>query len=112
MWGFLKACQDAGLFVSFRIGPYVCAGKLSFVSPHNSTEWTLGGIPIWVKNIPGIVFRDNDPQWTDAMGTFVTKIVKEAYARKMYAFQGGPIILSQIENEYGSVEGAYKDPRG
>lgn len=28
LWGFLKACQDAGLFVNFRIGPYACAGML------------------------------------------------------------------------------------
>lgn len=75
------------------------------------TEWTLGGIPFWVKNIPDITFRDYNPQWLSVMSNFVHKITKEALARKMYAFQGGPIILSQIENEYGNVEKAYKNPK-
>jgi hypothetical protein len=30
--------------------------------------------------------------------------VQEALSRSYYYHQGGPIILSQIENEYGNVE--------
>jgi len=98
VWTFLQRCQEAGLFVNLRIGPYVCA------------EWNLGGIPVWVKDIPNIVFRDYDQPWIDAMGTFVTRFVQEGLKRNIFAHQGGPVILAQIENEYGNVEGSFSQP--
>jgi len=99
VWTFLQRCSEAGLFVNLRIGPYVCA------------EWNLGGIPVWVKDIPNIVFRDYNQPWLEAMGTFVTKFVNEALKRNAFAHQGGPIILAQIENEYGNVEGSFSKPK-
>jgi hypothetical protein len=39
------------------------------------------------------------------METFTTLIVDKLKAAKMFAGQGGPIILSQIENEYGNIMG-------
>ncbi|KAG5400294.1 hypothetical protein IGI04_014901 [Brassica rapa subsp. trilocularis] len=81
---FIKLVQQAGLYVSLRIGPYVCA------------EWNFGGIPVWLKYVPGIVFRtDNGP---------FKKIVDIMKEEKLFETQGGPIILSQIENEYGPME--------
>ncbi|KAK8949006.1 Beta-galactosidase 8 [Platanthera zijinensis] len=41
------------------------------------------------------------------MQRFTEKIVNMMQQEKLYASQGGPIILSQIENEYGNVEWAY-----
>eukprot|EP01124_Arcella_intermedia_P029327 TRINITY_DN6168_c0_g1_i6.p1 TRINITY_DN6168_c0_g1~~TRINITY_DN6168_c0_g1_i6.p1 ORF type:complete len:716 (-),score=82.12 TRINITY_DN6168_c0_g1_i6:60-2207(-) len=98
IWSFLDECERAGLYVILRIGPYVCA------------EWSLGGIPVWVKDIPNIVFRDYNEAWLTAMGDFVTRFTKEALQRNIFAHQGGPVILSQIENEYGNVESAYANP--
>ncbi|KAL5058074.1 hypothetical protein RYX36_029678 [Vicia faba] len=47
---FIKTVQKVGLYVNLRIGPYVCA------------EWNFGGIPVWLKYVPGISFRtDNEP---------------------------------------------------
>ena len=37
------------------------------------------------------------------METFTTLIVDKLKAANMFAGQGGPIILSQIENEYGNI---------
>ncbi|GAB2244626.1 hypothetical protein Droror1_Dr00000119 [Drosera rotundifolia] len=52
---FIKLVQQAGLYVHLRIGPYVCA------------EWNFGGLPVWLKCIPGINFRtDNEPFKDDA----------------------------------------------
>ncbi|KAK6144452.1 hypothetical protein DH2020_021272 [Rehmannia glutinosa] len=41
------------------------------------------------------------------MKRFTAKIVDMMKQENLYASQGGPIILSQIENEYGNVESAY-----
>ncbi|XP_019463931.1 PREDICTED: beta-galactosidase-like [Lupinus angustifolius] len=89
---FIKVVQQAGLYVHLRIGPFICA------------EWNFGGFPIWLKYVPGIAFRtDNDP-FKAATQNFTEKIVSMMKAEKLFQTQGGPIILSQIENEYGPVE--------
>ncbi|XP_010536861.1 PREDICTED: beta-galactosidase 12 [Tarenaya hassleriana] len=89
---FVKLVQQAGLYVHLRIGPYVCA------------EWNFGGFPVWLKYIPGIAFRTDNGPFKAAMQKFTEKIVGMMKAEKLFETQGGPIILSQIENEYGPVE--------
>jgi hypothetical protein len=92
---FLQVCADAGLFVNLRIGPYACA------------EWNYGGFPIWLKFEEGIVFRTENKPWLDNMKTFTQRVLQEVepYLNR----NGGPIILAQIENEYGGMEGYYGD---
>ncbi|GKD87884.1 beta-galactosidase 6-like protein, partial [Tanacetum coccineum] len=47
---FIKQVQQQGLYVSLRIGPFIEA------------EWGYGGLPFWLHDVPGIVFRtDNEP---------------------------------------------------
>ncbi|KAM7272445.1 hypothetical protein ACFE04_027108 [Oxalis oulophora] len=70
---FIKTLQRVGLYAHLRIGPYVCA------------EWNFG---FHVAKT--------------AMQGFTQKIVQMMKNEKLFASQGGPIILSQIENEYGS----------
>uniref|UniRef100_A0A151UDB1 beta-galactosidase n=1 Tax=Cajanus cajan TaxID=3821 RepID=A0A151UDB1_CAJCA len=41
------------------------------------------------------------------MKNFTTHIVDMMKREKLFASQGGPIILAQIENEYGNVMGSY-----
>ncbi|KAM7529661.1 hypothetical protein LguiB_033071 [Lonicera macranthoides] len=86
---FLKTVQKAGLYAHLRIGPYVCA------------EWNFGGFPVWLKFVPGISFRTNNEPFKVAMRGFTQKIVNLMKSQNLYQSQGGPIILSQIENEYG-----------
>ncbi|EOY14877.1 Beta-galactosidase 5 isoform 2 [Theobroma cacao] len=86
---FIKTVQKLGLYVHLRIGPYVCA------------EWNFGGFPVWLKYVPGISFRTDNEPFKRAMQGFTQKIVQMMKNEKLFASQGGPIILSQIENEYG-----------
>ncbi|KAH6796748.1 beta-galactosidase 3 [Perilla frutescens var. hirtella] len=86
---FVKTIQKAGLYVHLRLGPYVCA------------EWNFGGFPVWLKYVPGISFRTDNEPFKMAMKGFAEKIVHLMKSENLYESQGGPIILSQIENEYG-----------
>ncbi|KAG8385614.1 hypothetical protein BUALT_Bualt03G0063400 [Buddleja alternifolia] len=92
---FVKDVQEAGLFVHLRIGPYACA------------EWNYGGFPVWLHFIPGIQFRTTNDLFKGEMERFLAKIVNLMKAENLFASQGGPIILAQVENEYGNVEWAY-----
>ncbi|XP_062210627.1 beta-galactosidase 6-like [Phragmites australis] len=96
--GFVKAVADAGLYVHLRIGPYVCA------------EWNYGGFPLWLHFIPGIKFRTDNEPFKAEMQRFTAKVVDTMKGAGLYASQGGPIILSQIENEYGNIDSAYGAP--
>ncbi|PON99542.1 Glycoside hydrolase [Trema orientale] len=86
---FIKTIQKAGLYAHLRIGPYVCA------------EWNFGGFPVWLKYVPGISFRTDNEPFKRAMQGFTEKIVGLMKSEHLFESQGGPIILSQIENEYG-----------
>ncbi|XP_044945975.1 beta-galactosidase 1-like [Hordeum vulgare subsp. vulgare] len=88
---FFKEVQDAGMYAILRIGPYICG------------EWNYGGLPAWLRDISGMQFRMHNNPFEQEMETFTTLIVDKLKEAKMFAGQGGPIILSQIENEYGNV---------
>ncbi|CAM8962200.1 unnamed protein product [Rhodiola kirilowii] len=92
---FLKVVAKAGLYAHLRIGPYVCA------------EWNYGGFPLWLHFIPGIELRTDNEPYKREMQRFTTYIVNLMKQEKLYASQGGPIILSQIENEYGNIQSGY-----
>uniref|UniRef100_A0A1D1XE55 Beta-galactosidase n=1 Tax=Anthurium amnicola TaxID=1678845 RepID=A0A1D1XE55_9ARAE len=92
---FVKLVGSSGLYLHLRIGPYACA------------EWNFGGFPVWLRDIPGIEFRTNNEQFKNEMQRFVTKIVDLMRQEVLFSWQGGPIILLQIENEYGNIEGSY-----
>ncbi|XP_059453357.1 beta-galactosidase 16-like [Corylus avellana] len=94
---FIKEVQAQGLYLCLRIGPFIEA------------EWNYGGLPIWLRDVQGIVFRSNNEPFKYHMGRFVTKLVNMMKSERLYASQGGPIILSQIENEYGNVEKAFHE---
>ncbi|KAK6939901.1 D-galactoside/L-rhamnose binding SUEL lectin domain, partial [Dillenia turbinata] len=89
---FMKEIQTQGLYACLRIGPFI------------QGEWAYGGLPFWLHDIPGIVFRSDNEPFKFYMQNFTTKIVNLMKSENLYASQGGPIILSQIENEYQNVE--------
>lgn len=95
---FIKLIQQAGLFASLRIGPYVCA------------EWNYGGFPVWLHYLPEMEFRTDNKPFKKEMQKFTSKIVEMMKERQLFYSQGGPIILSQIENEYGVVDYYYGAP--
>ncbi|GJN18569.1 hypothetical protein PR202_gb05741 [Eleusine coracana subsp. coracana] len=95
---FIKLVKQAGLYVHLRIGPYVCA------------EWNFGGFPVWLKYVPGISFRTDNEPFKAEMQKFTTKIVNMMKSEGLFEWQGGPIILSQIENEFGPLEWDQGEP--
>ncbi|TVU19482.1 hypothetical protein EJB05_35633 [Eragrostis curvula] len=92
---FIKEIQAQGLYVSLRIGPFIEA------------EWKYGGFPFWLHDIPNITFRSDNEAFKKYMQRFVTDIVNMMKQEGLYYPQGGPIITSQIENEYQMVEPAF-----
>ncbi|KAF2298722.1 hypothetical protein GH714_026217 [Hevea brasiliensis] len=92
---FVKLVQKAGLYVHLRIGPYICG------------EWNFGGFPVWLKYVPGISFRTDNEPFKMAMQNFTQKIVQIMKDENLFQSQGGPIILSQIENEYEPEDKAF-----
>ncbi|PKA48099.1 Beta-galactosidase 15 [Apostasia shenzhenica] len=94
---FIREIQNAGLYAVLRIGPYVCA------------EWNYGGFPAWLRKIPGLQMRTNNQPFKDEMQNFTTLIVNMLNEERLLAPQGGPIIITQIENEYGNIQSPYGD---
>ena len=85
---FIKICQQEGMWVLLRPGPYVCA------------EWDFGGLPTYLLKIPDIRIRCMDPRYLSAVNRYIKRLAKEV--RSLQCTQGGPILMVQIENEYGS----------
>jgi len=85
---FFRIVEDEGLWLIVRPGPYVCA------------EWELGGIPPYLLRIPDIKFRCMDPRYMAAAERYLTKLAE--VVKPFMVTNGGPVILLQIENEYGS----------
>jgi len=83
---FLEAAGKANLFVNLRIGPYVCS------------EWTWGGLPLWLQTISNMSVRTNNDPFKTEMERWVKRVVAEV--RPLFADRGGPIIMTQLENEY------------
>ncbi|KAI3885825.1 hypothetical protein MKW92_039514 [Papaver armeniacum] len=86
---FLKLCQELGFLVMLRPGPYICG------------EWDFGGFPAWLLSIePPLKLRSSDPAFLHLVekwwGVLLPKIAPLLYNN------GGPIIMVQVENEYGS----------
>ncbi|XP_050231196.1 beta-galactosidase 13-like [Mercurialis annua] len=94
---FVKMIGAHGMYATLRIGPFIEA------------EWNHGGFPYWLREISNITFRTDNPPFKHYMEKFVTMIVKKMKEEKLFASQGGPIILSQIENEYKSVELSFRE---
>ncbi|SEO94364.1 beta-galactosidase [Flavobacterium sp. CF108] len=85
---FVKICQDEGMWVLFRPGPYVCA------------EWDFGGLPPYLLSIPDIKIRCMDPRYMASVTKYVSEVSNQI--RPLLCSNGGPIIMVQVENEYGS----------
>ncbi len=85
---FIRTCQQEGMWVLLRPGPYVCA------------EWDFGGIPPYLLKYPDIKVRCMDPRYMAAAERYITHLSKEV--APLQCGNGGPILMVQIENEYGS----------
>ncbi len=85
---FCRLCQKNGMFVIVRPGPYVCA------------EWEMGGLPWWLLKKKDIRLRERDPYFMERVKLFEQKVGEQLASLTIQ--HGGPIIMIQVENEYGS----------
>lgn len=85
---FIREAQQEGLYVILRPGPYVCA------------EWEWGGYPSWLLKDHRIVVRSADPRFMGPAKAWLKRLGQEL--APLQIGNGGPIILTQVENEYGS----------
>jgi beta-galactosidase len=92
---FCALAQKHGLYVILRIGPYICA------------EINYGGFPAWLRDVPGIEIRTLNQPYMAEMERWVRLLCD--YLHSMFAPNGGPIIMAQIENEYNLVAPSYGD---
>ncbi|XP_064527255.1 beta-galactosidase [Pseudopipra pipra] len=85
---FLQLANEIGLLVILRAGPYICA------------EWDMGGLPAWLLEKKSIVLRSSDADYLAAVEKWMSVLLPKM---RPYLYQnGGPIIMVQVENEYGS----------
>ncbi|MFI5234992.1 MAG: beta-galactosidase, partial [Gemmatimonadales bacterium] len=85
---FLKLAQEEGLWVVLRPGPYACA------------EWEFGGYPSYLGRDSTLVVRSRDPRFLAAEKRYVQALAK--VVRPYLVTHGGPVLMAQVENEYGS----------
>ena len=85
---FCRLCQQNGLYVILRPGPYVCA------------EWEMGGLPWWLLKKKDIRLREDDPYFLERVALFEEQVARQVAGLTIQ--HGGPIIMVQVENEYGS----------
>jgi beta-galactosidase len=85
---FVRIAQEEGMWVILRPGPYVCA------------EWDFGALPSYLLKYPDIKVRCLDPRYMAAVERYIARL--SAVVRPLLVASGGPVVLVQIENEYGS----------
>ena len=85
---FCRLAQKNGMYVIVRPGPYVCA------------EWEMGGLPWWLLKKKDIKLREQDPYFMERVKIFEKEVGKQLAGLTIQ--NGGPIIMVQVENEYGS----------
>jgi beta-galactosidase len=84
---FCRIAQSEGLWVILRPGPYSCA------------EWEMGGTPWWLLKYDDIQLRSRDPHYLNAAGKYLSEVGR--VLGPLQITHGGPIIMVQVENEYG-----------
>lgn len=92
---FIKTAQAVGLMVILRPGPYACA------------EWEFGGYPWWLVKEKSLVIRSYNKAFLDSCKTYINELAQQV--KDLQITKGGPIIMVQAENEFGSYVAQRKD---
>ena len=85
---YIRTAQEVGLNVILRPGPYICA------------EWDFGGMPAWLLKNPNLKVRTNTEFFLSETEKYINRLAKEV--KSLQITNGGPIIMVQLENEYGA----------
>lgn len=92
---FIRLAGEEGLMVILRPGPYACA------------EWEFGGFPWWLQNIEGLELRRDNAPFLERTKRYINRLYKEVGS--LQCTKGGPIVMVQCENEFGSYVVQRKD---
>ena len=92
---FIKIAGEEGMMVILRPGPYACA------------EWEFGGYPWWLQKEKSLVIRSYNKPFLDSCRTYINHLA--AQVKNLQITHGGPIIMVQVENEFGSYVAQRKD---
>ncbi|WP_102192560.1 glycoside hydrolase family 35 protein [Microbacterium aurantiacum] len=84
---FLDLVADAGMDAIVRPGPYICA------------EWHNGGLPVWLTG-DDRALRSSEPSFLADVSGYLRRVYDIVAPRQID--RGGPVVLVQIENEYGA----------
>lgn len=85
---YFEIAQEEGLNIVLRPGPYVCGEH----------EW--GGFPAWLSMVSGMTVRTDNGPFLAASQSYIDHLGQQLEAHLVT--NGGPILMVQIENEYGS----------
>jgi len=85
---FCRLAQKHGLWVILRPGPYSCA------------EWEMGGLPWWLLRDPNMQLRTTYPGFMEPARRYLREVGR--VLAPLQITRGGPILMVQVENEYGS----------
>ncbi|MBT2533559.1 beta-galactosidase [Arthrobacter sp. ISL-48] len=85
---FLDLVAAEGMKAIVRPGPFICA------------EWDNGGLPAWLFSDPSVGIRSSEPGYLAAVDSFFQAVLPSVAERQVT--RGGPVIMLQIENEYGA----------
>ncbi len=92
---FLRIAKEENLFVILRPGPYACA------------EWEFGGYPWWLLKDTSLVIRSYNKPFLDSCKVYINKLADQV--KNYLVSKGGPIVMVQVENEFGSYVSQRKD---
>nr|WP_228406438.1 beta-galactosidase family protein [Chryseobacterium sp. AG844] len=92
---FIKTAQEVGLYVIIRPGPYVCA------------EWEFGGYPWWLQKNKDLEIRRDNKAFLEECRKYISQLAKQIVPLQIN--NGGPVIMVQAENEFGSYVAQRKD---
>ena len=84
---FMRLAQELGLYVIIRPSPYICA------------EWEFGGLPAWLLREDGMKLRVCYPPFLRHVEEYYRVLLPKLTPYQIT--QGGPVIMMQVENEYG-----------
>jgi len=85
---FLRLIAEAGMHAIIRPGPYICA------------EWDNGGLPAWLFRDARVGIRRAEPRYLAAVQDYLDQVLGVVAPHQIDS--GGPVVLVQIENEYGA----------
>jgi len=90
---FVEMIHEEDMFLIFRPGPYICG------------EWEFGGLPSWLLHDHPMFFRTSYGPYQDRAEIYLQQVISQVKHLQFITENGetgGPLIMTQIENEYGN----------